>query len=190
MMLAPYDELTVIRERVNGVQNSSTLTVNQKRQECGDILWEYLTMAYMYGVQYANDCFGTDLLPDGERLSEVLAQEIAGKDVIDRVYECVTGDGIDIERILKIAETEMTRDFNTASLDIAEQVADSGKKVTKKWVTMGDERVRDTHDFLEGVEVPLNERFYTYDGDSAMSPGGFSLAENNCGCRCYLGFSV
>lgn len=51
---------------------------------------------------------------------------------------------------------------------------------------MMDDRVRDTHSYLEGMEVPYNARFYTYDGDSAEAPGMFSLPENNINCRCVV----
>jgi hypothetical protein len=54
---------------------------------------------------------------------------------------------------------------------------------------MDDDRVRDTHMFLEGVEVPMGERFYTFDGDSAMIPGDFALPENNINCRCTLSYT-
>jgi hypothetical protein len=52
-----------------------------------------------------------------------------------------------------------------------------------------DNRVRDTHFYLEGMTVDINDKFYTYDGDSAYRPGGFEKAENNCGCRCLLMYS-
>jgi uncharacterized protein with gpF-like domain len=56
----------------------------------------------------------------------------------------------------------------------------------KRWRTMNDDRVRDTHDYLEGMVVPFSERFYSYDGDSAEYPGGFALPENNINCRCVV----
>ena len=55
----------------------------------------------------------------------------------------------------------------------------------KQWVTAGDERVRDPHAWLDGVIVPIDEKFYV-DGDSAMAPGGFALPELNVNCRCEL----
>ena len=51
---------------------------------------------------------------------------------------------------------------------------------------MGDERVRDTHSPLEGITVGLNDLFYTWDGDAAMAPGGFTLPQNNVNCRCWI----
>jgi uncharacterized protein with gpF-like domain len=62
----------------------------------------------------------------------------------------------------------------------------TGKDLYKTWVTMRDDRVRETHDYLEGMKIPINEPFVTYDMDEAMYPGGFSLPENNVNCRCTL----
>lgn len=89
------------------------------------------------------------------------------------------------EAITRIAETEMHRIANTAALDTAKY---AGAK-SKTWVTMLDDKVRDTHDYLEGETVDIDEDFYTYDGDHASAPGLFELAENNVNCRCELLFS-
>lgn len=89
------------------------------------------------------------------------------------------------EAITRIAETETHRIANTAALDTAKH---AGAK-SKTWVTMLDDKVRDTHDYLEGETVDIDEDFYTYDGDHASAPGLFELAENNVNCRCELLFS-
>ena len=62
--------------------------------------------------------------------------------------------------------------------------------VEKVWATMEDERVRETHNFLDGVSVPLGTLFVAIDGDSARYPGDFTKAENNCSCRCWLEYRV
>ena len=54
---------------------------------------------------------------------------------------------------------------------------------------MADEKVRDTHQYLELMTVDIDEDFYTYDGDHASAPGMFELAQNNVNCRCELLFS-
>ena len=92
------------------------------------------------------------------------------------------GTGADLTRI---ADTEMHRIANTAALDTAKR---AGAR-SKTWVTMADERVRDTHSYLESETVGIDEDFYTYDGDHASAPGLFELAENNVNCRCELLFS-
>lgn len=62
--------------------------------------------------------------------------------------------------------------------------------VEKVWATMEDERVRETHNFLDGVSVPLGTLFVAIDGDSARYPGDFTKAENNTNCRCTLTYRV
>lgn len=97
-----------------------------------------------------------------------------------------------INRLAVVAETETHRAINTGGLDGAQEYADThrGQTVFKEWRTMLDDRVRDTHDFLEGAKVPLNARFYTFDGDSARFPGDFVLPQNNCGCRCICRYTT
>lgn len=90
-----------------------------------------------------------------------------------------------IGKILRVAETEGHRVLNQAMQTTAEK----GGATTKTWVTMEDDRVRDTHEYLQGMQAGINGRFVTYDGDSARFPGDFSLAENNCNCRCVCVYS-
>ena len=87
--------------------------------------------------------------------------------------------------IRRIAETDATRIYNQGAVDAVVANGLQGS-TSKRWRTMMDDRVRDTHDYLEGMVVPFSERFYTYDGDSAEFPGGFNLPENNIGCRCVV----
>lgn len=84
-------------------------------------------------------------------------------------------------------EREVIDDFGNKTY---EPLIPRDKKIVKKWVTMEDEKVRDTHEFLNGVKVDLDEKFYTFDGDSAMYPSDFTLARNNVNCRCVLSFSL
>ena len=88
---------------------------------------------------------------------------------------------------MRIIDTEAHRDYSTGSFDAAKK---SGKQVMKHWNTMLDDRVRDTHQYLEGVAVELDDLFYTFDGDSALFPGGFMLPQNNINCRCIVTFTV
>ena len=57
---------------------------------------------------------------------------------------------------------------------------------TLTWKTVGDEKVRDTHWFIDGMRVKAGDYFYTFDGDYARFPGDFTKAENNANCRCWL----
>ena len=97
----------------------------------------------------------------------------------------VSHDDINLtDAIIRILETEMHRDANEAALETARHAG----ATTKTWVTMLDDKVRETHDYLEGVTVGIDDEFITFDGDKATAPGLFSLAENNVNCRCELLF--
>ena len=39
-----------------------------------------------------------------------------------------------------------------------------------------DDKVRETHRYLEGASVSLDEEFWTFDGDHAAYPGGVTKA--------------
>lgn len=148
--------------------------------------------AYIRGRKKVSDDLKWDwtdyyLLNWDEWYQEVILKEIEGKNVIDRIREHV--ENYDVQRLAVVIDTEYHRDFNTGQDDMAKEIQkESGRPIKKVWYTMLDERVRDTHDYLEGVSVPIDEKFYTYDGDSAESPGNFSLAENNINCRCVIGY--
>ena len=146
-----------------------------------DTVLDLLIMAYAFGSDDANDALGTDVEPDGNEMYETIYRKVADKDFRDRVAEYAVAGSVD--DIMRVAETETTRDYNDAAVQTAIR---SGVPAMKRWQTMKDDRVRDTHDYLQGIRVPVEARFYTYDGDSAAEPGGFTLAENNCNCRCWL----
>lgn len=88
----------------------------------------------------------------------------------------------DLGKILRVAETEGHRILNEAELIAAKK----GGAKTKTWITQRDDRVRETHDYLLGETVGIDEVFVTFDGDKARFPGDFENAENNVNCRCVL----
>ena len=100
-----------------------------------------------------------------------------------------TGNSFDqinlTDAIIRILETEMHRDANEAALETARH---AGAK-SKTWITMMDDKVRDTHDYLLGVTVGIDDEFYTYDGSHAPAPGMFGVPEEDCNCRCELEFA-
>lgn len=180
-----FDELNLLRTDLTEAYNTyGSLKKIPTEHGLGDILLDYLIYAYVMGVEDVDDTFGTMTEIEPEDVERVVYRKIADKDFRQRVDEYVEEDGT-VEDIMRIAETDTTRIYNEAGLETAERV---GAKY-KTWNTMMDDRVRDSHQYIERVKVGVNDRFYTFDGDSALSPGGFTLPENNCGCRCWLTFS-
>lgn len=184
--ILPFDELnrfdTEIRERFG----KESLQKRDKREE-EDIIDELLDLfllAYAMGNSVTNDNLSSDYTPNVDDVMKVVDAKVAGKTWRERVEDYFANGGTG-EDIARIADTEMHRIANTAALDTARY---AGAR-NKTWVTMLDDRVRDTHDYLEGETVGIDDDFYTYDGDHASAPGLFELAENNVNCRCELLFS-
>ena len=183
MNILPIDELNVLETTLNARYADGKLT----KEHLEDILDEMLDLfllAYASGVTAANNDLGTDKVPDSISLNDALYAEIAGETWEQRVKKWTNEDGTPYD-LARIAETEMTRIYNTAVLDTVK--ANGVESTTgKRWNTMLDDRVRDTHNYLEAMVVPYDADFYTFDGDHARAPGLFTLPENNIGCRCTI----
>lgn len=175
--LLPIDELNSL----NTYLDVNIGVGNKDEDEIFDEIEDLLIMAYIGGTYSANEDLGIDIMADATQLEESINKPIAGKSWKQRVKEYLNTD--DVESIKRVIDTETHRVYNDGQFDTA--IA-SGLNVKKKWITMLDEKVRDTHNFLEGVEIPLNDKFYTIDGDSALKPGDFDLPQNNINCRCEL----
>ena len=149
-----------------------------------DLLEDLFLYAYAMGNDVTNENLSSDYEPTLDDVMNVIDAEVAGKTWRERVrdYFASGGTGADISRI---ADTETHRIANTAAYRTAKKAG----ATTKTWVTMADERVRDTHSYLELETVGIDEDFYTFDGDHAPAPGLFELPENNINCRCELLFS-
>lgn len=198
--LPNFDELNNIRttltEQLVGDGDLSTIPnslESQARKRVEDTIFELITMGYVYGIEVAGLDLETDLPVSAERMYATANKPTAGEDFRKRIDNHIeafnrgeTSPEQLVERLAVVAETETHRAINTGEYDGAQDYADRHPNETlfKRWRTVGDDRVRDTHDFLEGATVPLNARFYTYDGDSARFPGDFVLPENNVNCRC------
>lgn len=205
--LPAFDELKNIRTTLTEMVMPDTADgvapvprVERKRIE--DTIFELITMGYVYGVTVAGLDLQTDLPVDAERMRETANKPTAGEDFRKRIsnhleeYNRSTQDEQAVEtlinRLAVVAETETHRAINTGGMDGAQEYADThrGQTVFKEWRTMLDDKVRDTHDFLEGAKIPLNARFFSFDGDSALYPGDFVLPENNINCRCILRYTT
>lgn len=143
-------------------------------------MWDFYILGWIYAEEQAEQ--GHKAYPTNIDSLLYLTYE-DGKDAFDRMEEAYSDK--DYPRISRIAETESHRMFNAGSIDRAKQ---SGLK-HKRWETMLDDKVRENHEYLQGVSVPIDAQFISPDGDSADYPGGFSNASNNVNCRCVLEFT-
>ena len=182
--ILPFDELNALEKKI--AQHFGYDGHIKSKEDCEDIIDELLDLYLLTlaeAIEAVNQQFGTSIECLPQDVQEMVYKAIDGATWPDRVWTWFETGGT-LPDIMRIAETEMTRIGNAAALDIAIK---AGAR-EKTWLTMLDDRVRDTHTYLESVTVPIDARFYTYDGDSALAPGGFTNASNNCGCRCELRF--
>ena len=182
------DELNIIEQYVSSLnlKPQSTDSANEKQKkelslEVVDIVEDLLIVGYVDGVKYVNDVLGTDIKVNEKEMYSAIYKRTADKNFQDRVFKYVeNGLSYDLARVMN---TDLHRVYNEAVYNTS--VA-SGRTLYKLWATELDDKVRDTHEYLEGMTARLDERFFTYDGDSALFPGDFTLAENNVNCRCVI----
>lgn len=177
--LLPIDKLNTLESYLEKIVTFPG--VNFDEEEIVDSVLDLLIISYANGYDATNEMLGLEQKPDADAMKKAIYKDIAGKDWEKRVRGYVN-DG-DLDGVLRVADTEFHRVYNQAVLTSAQE---SGRNVSKMWSTMMDDKVRETHDYLESMIVPLNEKFYSFDGDSAMFPGDFANAENNINCRCVI----
>lgn len=172
-MLLRLDELNSLQSDIERyLGNKSKIT---------DLMLDWLALAYADGKTDVEDQLrGETDIPVG-RVQEVIYAKVGGKTAFERLED----DLDSIEDLFLLFENERQRVYNTAGHDTAENL---GAKY-KTWHTMLDNRVRDSHEYLEGMVKPMNEPFYTYNGNSAMYPRSFGEASEDIGCRCYLTYN-
>lgn len=193
MYILPVDELNILTAglpvyfETDSQTGQKRIKSEKDKEDILDELFDLFLMAYANGTQSANLDLGESIEPTLEMVEQAVNKKVAGmtwRERVDKYYR-TGGTEYDIERI---AETDMTRIFNTAVLDVGRQAQkkNKSKQIMKVWNTMQDDRVRDTHDYLESIRVPLDAEFITFDGDHAYAPGMFELPENNINCRCTI----
>ena len=181
-MLMNWDELNLLRSSAEDLLREYRKSHDRKEVDrwC-DYMEFVLCLIYDYGWHDAEQIVGIVPFKDGLD-DKCVNLDIKGETFRDRIQTQLDADSI--EGILRIIDTEAHRDYNTAVYDAGKQSGVKG--LQKRWNTMLDDRVRETHDYLEGIKVGIDDLFYTFDGDAAYAPGGFTDPSNNVNCRCFL----
>ena len=210
--LPPWDQLSTLRTELDDTFQAGPEERKRRKPYIIDEILDMLIMAYMYGNEAGNTMlYGSDVVDqivpeqegpnrvidiDTDDMNRAVFRVIADKTWEQRVSEYLDDDNGTVDDIIRVVDTDMNRIYNDSILNVGERSEDEEpedgvpkRTSMKRWVTMGDDRVRDTHDYLEGMSVPVNRRFFTYDGDSARYPGDFELPENNINCRCRIEIS-
>lgn len=151
----------------------------EARRQFYDILLDM----YIEGWAAAAYMLGEDIAPAGmltdERRSEITDKKYDGESIGEKFRKHY--DAQDATELEDLIRSEAHRCY---SLGVFKKADASGGMVT--WRTVGDDRVRDTHWWIDGISVPTGSYFVTFDGDKARFPGDFQKAENNANCRCYV----
>ena len=181
-----FDELNVLREQIESDLSLGTEQRKLLKDDRIDEILDMLIMAYVFGTEDADEELTVTETVETDEMYSAVWLNIAGKNWEQRIREYYDDPNATVEDIMRVVETDTNRIYSDAVLNVGEKVSKRGVPVTKTWNTMQDDRVRSTHEYIEAVTVPIDRRFYTYDGDSARYPGDFTDPQNNCGCRCYI----
>lgn len=172
--LLPIDELNVISTQIQGQESLD-------KKVLVDEILEFLIYSYTLGNDTVNEFLGISNDVDIEQLKDSIYKRINNETFADRLDQHISQD--DRDGIIRVVDTEMHRNYNQAIYNAAKN---ANVPLRKKWSTMYDDKVRATHEYLEGVSVDMDSKFVTFDGDEALFPGDFSRAENNVNCRCVI----
>lgn len=93
----------------------------------------------------------------------------------------------DCSKSYTIARTEGHRIYETTKYDTMEEV-NRQLGLEKTWHCVGDEKVRHSHQYLDGKTVGFDEEFVSPSGATALRPGEFGVAEDDINCRCWVSY--
>ena len=152
------------------------------RKWCEDEILDLLLISYTFGCEDANEMLYTEIPPTYQEMRDSIYKKIAGKDFAERIAEYAESGTV--EDIMRVAETDSHRVYNEAANTTAKQ----GGATQKIW-NCAFRNSRDTHIYLDGTVVPMDAAFYTFKGNSAMYPGEFGVAEEDCNCQCWVTYT-
>ena len=185
MTFFPWDDVHSLEEQAEEAQKQAKSgDFDRVVDKFIDAVDELFEMDYFYGVSDISNQLGKSLEPNFSDMEKSINRKIEGKDYKQRIREYMAdGTPADIARVIG---TDAHRIYNDAMYDQA--VRNGATK--KTWRTMQDPRVRDSHQYLDGVTVPIDAEFYTYNGNHTMYPSQFGIAEEDVNCRCWVTYSV
>lgn len=164
------------------------------KSEIIDLAESLTILSYRQGVDDVEDMLDIDMaFDDGiplQSLDNAVNRKIDGKTMNERLAEYINENGT-LEEVQRVVLNECHRVYNNGAFDAAKNIEkNTGLIINKTWRTKNDGKVRDTHDYLEGMTVRLGERFYTWNGDSSEYPGQFGIPSEDVNCRCVVEYSV
>lgn len=184
MDLMPFDELNRFEAALPAHFENGRIKSELDFEDILDLMLDIFLLSYANGVVETNAALASTYEPTLDDVMRTVDKEVVGKTWRDRMREIYDRGGT-VADVVRIAETEAHRDSNAAAYETAKA---AGAK-NKTWHTMLDDRVRDSHFWLEGVSAPIDGEFYNYKGESTMYPGEWGIAEEDVNCRCWVTYS-
>ena len=183
MPVLSFDEIHAMAGSL--YDKTESLPKKKRKRRIEEELIDWLILGYIDGYRRV---YEEGEIPVAEML-RVIYMLIDGETFADRISREIDNKELTREALQRIVDTEWHRVTETGAYNGAlAYEALTGLTGYKRWITMNDDRVRDTHWYLEGTEVMTNGFFYTYDGDYARFPSDFKTAENNINCRCHIDY--
>lgn len=124
-----------------------------------------------------------------QRVRNQITQGIIQGEAIDDIAKRLTKDlsAGNARQMTLFARTAVTGAQNAGRIDMLHHAQDMGIVVKKKWLAAHDSRVRESHAFLDGQTVDVDEDFVTKNGNRIAFPGDPSAPpEEVYNCRCTL----
>ena len=204
----PFDELNRFEETLPMFFNEEgKIKSKEDYDSLLDMMEDFFLLAYANGVEITNLSLGSDIKADIAAVEKTVNKPIEGKTWRQRMEDYYRADmetstekptAVEnapivsankpthgtIADVIRIIETEAHRDSNAGAYETARKAG----ATQKVWHTMLDDRVRDSHQYLEGVVAPIDGEFYSFAGNHTQYPGQWGIAEEDVGCRCYLTF--
>lgn len=183
MDLLPFDEINSFELglRARYFDESGRIKSREAYEDLLDEMFDLFLLAYANGVEATNLSLSFGYEPSMDDALKTVDAKVVGKTWRERMREYFDSGGT-ADDVIRIVETETHRDANAGAYETA-KAAGATEKV---WHTMMDDRVRDSHFWLEGVSAPIDGVFYNYKGESTMYPGQWGIAEEDINCRCWL----
>ena len=179
--IMPFDELNRLKDTLPIYFKNGRIRDREALEDIIDEMLDIFLLSYAMGNTDTNAQLASNITPTLDEVMETVDAEVVGKTWRERLEDCYE-KGCTEADVLRIAETEAHRDSNEAAYRTAKKAG----ATTKVWNTMMDDKVRDSHMYLEGVSAPIDGEFYNFMGNSTQYPGQWGIAEEDVNCRCWL----
>lgn len=159
-------------QKVKGIMKPFDVTVTVNREMAG------LKWAHRIGKQR------DDLIYDIQKEIKLgLTQGDTYGDMANRLKLTINNDE---DKAKVIIRTEAHRCKGESRQQSFNDIAETGIKFKKKWVSGKDERVRSAHNELDGIVIDQDEDFVSPNGGVGYGPGQMNNASDDIQCRCIL----